>query len=137
MILYLFDIKKITKKKLIFRMKIYMYITLFALAFGFVYEHFGHGILSYFMVYAFVIPLLAWIVPCACLYSKMPREIPELSLATYDAFVVTYMVGFMYKGMLEIYGTTNKLSAIYFVIGSALFLTAIILYILLSEPESD
>ena len=86
-----------------------------------VYGLFSHGVYSYFMTYAFMVPLLAGALPhltaalktacgkkCSRLYEKIcgARD-AQLAL------VVTLTAGSLLKGVLDIYGTTNKLLVVY------------------------
>ena len=40
-----------------------LYITIFTAVFGAIYEHFSFGVYSYYMLYAFAIPLLLGVLP--------------------------------------------------------------------------
>ena len=86
-----------------------------------VYGLFSHGVYSYFMTYAFMIPLLAGALPhliaalsMACgkggwsLYEKM-----SCAKDSQLAMVVTLTAGSLLKGALDIYGTTNRLLIVY------------------------
>ena len=91
---------------------------------GAVYGLFGHGVYSYYMTYAFMIPLLAGALPHLLLAMKeADKEKRPSGLSTildlYDAqlaFVATLTAGSLLKGALDIYGTTNRLLMIYPVI---------------------
>lgn len=86
-----------------------------------VYGLFSHGVYSYFMTYAFAIPLLAGALPhllavlksacgqtCGSLYEKIcGAKDAQLAL------VVTLTAGSLLKGVLDIYGTTNRLLLVY------------------------
>ena len=82
-----------------------------------VYGLFSHGVYSYFMTYAFMIPMLFGAVPhlVAAMKgeelfadAKMPAA-GELQLA----FIATLTAGSILKGVLDIYGTTNRLLTAY------------------------
>ena len=86
-----------------------------------VYGLFSHGVYSYFMTYAFMVPLLAGALPhltaalktacgkaCGSLYEKISGA-KDAQLAV----VVTLTAGSLLKGALDIYGTTNKLLVVY------------------------
>ena len=95
-----------------------------------VYGLFSHGVYSYFMTYAFMIPLLAGALPHLLTAMKeegkkadKTAEKKPSGLSTildlYDvqlAFVATLTAGSLLKGALDIYGTTNRLLMIYPVI---------------------
>lgn len=42
---------------------VYLFLTLFCILFGAIYEVFSHGVFSYFMLYAFVVPLVGGVIP--------------------------------------------------------------------------
>ena len=86
-----------------------------------VYGLFSHGVSSYFMTYAFAVPLIAGALPhltaalnMACgkggwrLYEKI-SGVKGAQLA----LVVTLTAGSLLKGALDIYGTTNSLLLVY------------------------
>ena len=100
---------------------IYLIISIFLAAAGAVYEHFSFGVYSYFMTYAFMVPLLAGALPhltaalktacgkaCGSLYEKISGA-KDAQLA----LVATLTAGSLLKGALDIYGTTNKLLVVY------------------------
>ena len=62
--------------------------------FGAIYELFSHEVYSYFMIYAFAL--------CRNLY---------------HAGIATLTIGSIMRGVLDIYGTTNSLSNIYWFAG--------------------
>ena len=49
--------------KFIVAAKRYLWISIFFAVFGGIYEYFSHGVYSYFMIYAFMIPLVLGTVP--------------------------------------------------------------------------
>ena len=75
-----------------------------------VYGLFSHGVYSYFMIYAFMIPLLGGALPH--LIAAM-KGIEINARDTQLAIIVTLTVGSILKGVLDIYGTTNRLLIIY------------------------
>ncbi len=92
----------------------YWIFSLATAVFGLVYEHFSHGVVSCFMVFAFLIPLLGGAV----------RLIPSFNARTQGEIwgacgILTLTVGSIVRGILEIYGTTNRLCAIYGIVGAA------------------
>jgi len=93
--------------------------------FGAVYEHFGHEVYSYYMIYAFAIPL----VMGALTYSIMTlkRCHPDrLFLHLWNSAVITFTIGSVFKGVLDIYGTTNTLLTVYPIVGLILTVLALI-----------
>lgn len=114
-------------EKLVFT---YLIITLVCAGFGAVYEFFSHGVYSYYMLYAFMIPFLGGTVYFYCILyfrSKIPRCIAR----RFQHFgILTVTVGCMVCGILEIYGTTNHLVNIYFIVGGMFFVIGNFMYLL-------
>ena len=92
-----------------------------------VYGLFSHGVYSYYMTYAFMIPLLGGAVPyLASALKDMGKHdgpvtetdgirrgrIAEMQLAV----IATLTAGSVLKGVLDIYGTSNRLLIVYPVI---------------------
>lgn len=90
--------------------------------FGAIYEHFGHGVYSYFMLYAFLIPLLFGALPLMYIRKKLP----ERALVLYHCALGTLTVGSIFQGVLEIYGTTNRMIWVYPVAAGLLLIAAVI-----------
>ena len=96
--------------------------TVFLALFGAVYELFSHEVYSYFMIYAFAVPLMLGVMPYALLL--ISRKVPgRAALNLWNSGIAALSVGCVFRGVLEIYGTTNSLSVIYSVSG-LLLLTA-------------
>lgn len=123
----------------------YLIASMLVAAAGWLYELFSHGVYSNYMIYAFMVPLA-----CGALLdilsaargsrSKKRSGSARAAHATHDAApcaapalrlaaVVTLTAGSLIKGVLDIYGTTNRLLVIYPVIGLALAIAAIAAYI--------
>lgn len=102
-----------------------------------VYGLFGHGVYSYFMTYAFMIPLLCGALPHLAMALKAAGTREENTVNDGDeqtgkeqsaaakifnakdmqlAFIATLTAGSLLKGALDIYGTTNRLLIAYPVI---------------------
>lgn len=115
MILSISDIKKEKYSFLIF--------SIFLLVFGIVYEHFSHGVYSIYMCFAFLIPLILG-------YGSkivMKRHY-IMSNTIYDLGVITITFGSIFKGVLDIYGTTNKLLLVYPYVGFSMVIIGTIIY---------
>ncbi len=96
---------------------------LFCALFGAVYEAFGHGVYSYGMLYAFAFPLALGVFPLY-LIDVLRAPYPGKALRNlWHAGIAALTVGSIVTGVLEIYGTTNPLTAVYWILG-AVFLTA-------------
>lgn len=94
--------------------------TVFIALFGGIYEYFSHDVYSYFMMYAFAVPLVLGVLPMVVML-KRGRNIPSaFSMLIYHAGLAALTVGSVFQGVLEIYGTTNRLIAIYPIVGLTL-----------------
>ena len=100
---------------------------------GGVYEFFSHGVMSNYMIFAFTVPLLAGAVPnlLAGLTGNKKRADRGNSAAAglQLAAVATLTAGSLMNGALEIYGTTNRLMAVYPVAGLALLTAALAAFV--------
>ena len=106
--MYTSDIKQELKTGII-----YLSGSLIIAAAAAVYGLFSHGVYSYFMTYAFMIPLLGGAMPhlVAALKEKsLPGWVREDILL---AVIATLTTGSLLKGALDIYGTTNRLLIAY------------------------
>jgi len=105
-----------------------------------VYGLFSHGVSSYFMTYAFMIPLIGGAIPhlIAALKtadiaeSKSAAEAQEGSGTVFRdaqlAVIATLTAGSLLKGVLDIYGTTNRLLIVYPVLAALLIAVIVITY---------
>ena len=108
---------------------LYLAATMFCIVFGAIYESFSHGVYSFFMIYAFLFPLAGGMIP---LFLMQRCCLPKPSFAAgalYHAGIATATVGSIVSGVLEIYGTTNSLTIIYWLAGILLSGGGIILYL--------
>lgn len=109
---------------------VYLFISLFCILFGAVYESFSHEVYSYFMLYAFIFPLIGGTLPFfGMAFSSMPMP-NRVSQNLYHSGIAALTTGFLFKGALEIYGTTNRLVSVYWILGIVYILTAIFIYCL-------
>ena len=130
---------------------IYFFVTVFTGSFAAVYERFGHGVYSEAMLYAYGIPLLlgtglSYYLSVGARPRKLSygRQAPGLSVFSREAQVriganllnsgvASLTVGAIVYGILEIYGTTGRLTVVYFYAGLPLvligFLTVIVSYL--------
>ena len=84
--------------------------------FGAVYERFSHEVYSYRMIYAFAFPLILGAFPYAgCLLKSFSPG--ERVMQLWNAAVFTWATGSVFHGVLEIYGTTNRLILVYPIAG--------------------
>ena len=100
----------------------YLIATVFCALFGAVYELFSHGVYAFSMIYAFAFPLLLGAVPFFMRQragSPFPGYIRRNIL---HAGIAALTVGSVVEGVLEIYGTSNPLTSIYWIVGVSLTL---------------
>ena len=129
--------------------EIYLYVTIFCALFGAVYEYFSFGVYSYFMIYAFLWPLILGVLPFMIMgrkfddqyikseeknASKAERQLgkgesdtgwcgPDLRF--WHAGVATLTVGSVFKGIVSIYGTTSPFTVGYAVAGVLLLVRSV------------
>ncbi len=100
------------------------------LGFAFVYELFSHGVYSPFMIFAFLVPLLLGAVPSAILGGVPARKLPGTATRRlYHSGVAALTAGSLFRGVLEIYGTTSRLEAVYWAFGTLMVLSAAGMYL--------
>ena len=88
----------------------YLLIALAVMAFGAVYKAFGHGVYSWYMLYAFAFPLFGGTLPFLSIGLCSGKPYPtQTCISFYHCGIATWTVGSIGRGVLEIYGTTNAL----------------------------
>ena len=97
----------------------YLFSTVGCILFGAVYELFSHGVWSCFMICAFAFPLLIGAIPFFLL-RKRGKSFPGMAADLIHAGVAALTVGSILQGVLEIYGTSNPLTAVYWAAGGVL-----------------
>lgn len=80
------------------------------------------------MYLSFLIPLILGVV-VKLLLIKTSVRIPVISDNLYNAFINTLTVGSLFNGVLIIYGTTNNLLYIYWIISALLILLSILFFL--------
>lgn len=97
----------------------------FTALFGAIYEVYSHSVYSYYMIYAFA-PLLviSLMYLCFALFAKHPpRRVTRNLLSAYGACSA---VGMTAKGVVVIFGSTNRLLIGYLIISSILLILTMI-----------
>ena len=107
----------------------YLVAVLFCAFFGAVYELFSHGVYSYFMMYAFAIPLALGVLPNLAATRFGWRAPNKLAANAWNSGVAALTVGCIFQGALEIYGTTNQLAAVYPVVAAALLAVGVVFHV--------
>ena len=96
--------------------------------FGAIYEHFSFGVWSFWMVYAFAPFLLGglWLLAL-----PRRRSLPgQCFLALLEPGLVMLTLGALLAGVLEIYGTENRLLCVLPLLGGVLVFAALIVRLL-------
>lgn len=93
--------------------------------FSTVYNHYGHGVHSFFMSFLFLWPLLGavWYLLLPGLLSVHPGRV---SANAVNAGLATLAVGSLLQGIFEIAGTSSPYVPIFFCIGSLLCLAGVL-----------
>ena len=124
---------------------VYLWVSVAIAIAAAIYGLFSHGVYSYFMTYAFMIPLLAGAMPHLMTALKDRTEngsagkisfgmspegsnnrMPHITAADIQtAVVATLTAGSIMKGVLDIYGTTNRLLIAYPVIAVLILAAAV------------
>ena len=127
-----------TSNKLLRAVLINVAVASFCALLGAIYEHYSHGVISYFMIYAFAPSLvLGAFVPLVIKVSGKKYPHPTASWF-WNAGIATLTVGSIFYGVIEIYGTTNRLATVYPAVGGAmLFIGAVTYFLLPGEQTKD
>ena len=103
--------------------RLYVLAAVNAAVFSAVYEHFSFGVYSPFMIFAFAVPLLmgalAFLLMGRAL-KKTGTSVPALVCKFWHAAVATLTVGFLFRGVLDIYGTSSPLASVYWIASAML-----------------
>ena len=108
---------------------IYLGISIFVFIFGQIYEYFSHGVYSGYMMFAFLIPFIGLFIPSLLNNLILKRKITDNVTLPWKCGIATLTVGSIYKGVLEIYGTSGTFEQVYLIIGSLLCIIATIVLI--------
>ncbi len=110
-------------------LSVYAVITLFCGFFSWMYEQFSHGVVSDYMIYLFLFPLVGGVLVFAVLGVIQRWPMPSrFSQNAYHAGIATWTVGSALQGALEIYGTTSGYILVYWIAGAVLAAAGIISY---------
>lgn len=105
----------------------YLLATIFAELFGGVYEVFSHGVWSAWMVYAFAFPLVLGALPYSILALRRKPLPHRWRRNLHHAAVATLTVGSVMEGVFSIYGTTSRLTIVYWIAGIILLILSLLL----------
>ena len=105
----------------------YVLIALALALFGAIYEHFSFGVYSYYMIYAFAVPLALGAAPALLLArSERPPVICETARKFWRDGIAVLTVGSLFTGVIQIYGTDSRWSLAYGAAGILLLLIAVV-----------
>ena len=110
----------------------YLIASALVAAAGWMYELFSHGVYSNYMIYAFMVPLVCGAlldILAATRGCRSKKRSGSSASGLRLAAVVTLTAGSLIKGVLDIFGTTNRLLVVYPIIGLALAIAALIAFI--------
>ena len=113
----------------------YLLATILCAAFGAVYELFSHGVYAYGMLYAFIFPLLGGVLPGLLFMKGNGKILAGTALQLWSFGISALTVGALFSGALEIYGTTSRLSPVYWIAGGCLALAGALVCVLGRERE--
>lgn len=114
----------------------YLCASLFTAFFSFVYEQFSHDVWSVPMIYAFVIPLAGGALPFAIIARQGSRAPSVPACTCWHLGLATFTIGSIFAGVLEIYGTTNRLIAVYPIAGGLLCAAGLVQFLLAKHAKS-
>ena len=109
--------------------RLYVLAAVNAAVFSAIYEHFSFGVYSPFMIFAFAVPLLMGALAFLLLgraLKKTGTSVPALVCKIWHAAVATLTVGFLFRGVLDIYGTSSPLGAVYWIASAVLAALALV-----------
>ena len=108
----------------------YVLATCFAALFGAVYEHFSFGVWSVYMVFAFAAPLVLGVLPWAANAARPVPTLPPRSVRQlWNAGAAVLTVGCLFRGVLDIYGTSSALGTVYWIAGPALLAVSLVSFL--------
>ena len=113
--------------------KMYLYIiaTILTALFGGIYEYCSFGVMSFYMMYCFAFPFMLGLVPLIALLNSYTRYkykwflFEPISSLLWAFGITTICLGCFLRGALEIYGTVNKLTIVYFIAGTLLLIAGL------------
>lgn len=119
----------------------YVVAAICAATFGAIYEYFSFGVYSYYMIYAFLSPLVLGVLPWMIIATNskaMEKQDfpPQITINLWSAGVATLTAGSIFRGVLEIYGTTSIYTKCYLIVGAVLLITAVMTLVGYKEKQT-
>lgn len=115
-----------TSDKNLNRAFLYTSLTAFFALFGAVYETFSHEVYSFFMIYAFAVPLLLGVFP-SLLIIQSGWRVKSFVGQIYGSGVIALTLSCILKGALDIYGTANSKLPVMPLLGIIMILLSVLL----------
>lgn len=81
------------------------------------------------MIYAFAFPLVLGALPLFIMGLFGKKQPGKLALNAWNSGIAALTVGSIFKGVLDIYGTTNRLIIVYPAAGGILMIVGLIAFI--------
>ena len=106
--------------------KLYTFVTLFCIAFNYIYSLFGHGVSSPFMSYAFAFSLVLGVFGFT-LFGRLHLD-NRIAFNLYNADIATLTIGSILRGIIDIAGADTAYPVYYFFVGTVLVAIGGILY---------
>lgn len=107
------------------------------MAFAGIYEYFSHQVYSGYMIFAFTIPLVGGAIPFLMI-ALLGKQFPgRVAANSYNSGIAALTIGSIMRGVLDIYGTTNNLTDVYWLVGGGLGAVGSLTYILSGEGQKD
>lgn len=103
--------------------------------FGSVYELFSHGVYSYSMIYAFAYLLVGGCVPSLFMARFKRRCIVGATFELYAFALACATAGSVVGGILEIYGSSNRLLPIFYVLAALSAIGSVLLLVIRHRRE--
>ncbi len=120
---------------------VYLSAAVLTALFGIVYECFSHNVFSPYMTFAFLVPLVGGAILLLVIGLAHGKKVPGLlSRNLFHCSAATFTLGSLMNGVLEIYGTTNDLINIYWIVGGILAGSSILFYVVSSlfmKPKTE
>lgn len=102
--------------------------------FGMIYEIFSFGVFSFAMIYAFGVFAAGGVF--WKIIARKHRMTAAFPASLWNAGLSTVTVGLLLKGVLDIYGSGNSLIRIFWVLGAAELLAALLTLLIAGKKRS-
>ncbi|QAT43584.1 hypothetical protein [Aminipila luticellarii] len=102
----------------------------FCLIFSAIYNHFGHGVHSFYMTYLYLCPLLLGMVFYGIfLFIFEVEDMSRFSFNVYNSGVAALTIGALLQGVLEIAGTASPYIIVYGILGGLMLAMGVVSYL--------